>query len=108
MLSRTKQKSAKRFRKIGATDSSQFGAPNAKKFSANASILPCILYFPCTVWSTLPPTSKVVTDQTEVSLTVYKKKMDQQIPANAKKSSAKNFSKQHTFEEFHMKSPNIC
>ena len=33
-LSLTKQKSAKRFRKIGATDFSQFDAPNAKKSSA--------------------------------------------------------------------------
>ena len=31
-LSLTKQKSAKQFRKIGATDSSQLDAPNAKKF----------------------------------------------------------------------------
>ena len=52
-LSLTKQKSAKRFRKIGATDSSQFDAPNAKK------------------------------------------------------SSAKQFSKKHTFEELHSKCSNI-
>jgi len=69
-LSLTKQKSAKRFRKNGATDSNQFDAPNAKKSSANASILLCTHYFPCTVWSTIPPTSKVVSDQTEVSQTV--------------------------------------
>jgi len=66
----TKQKPAKRSRKIGAIDSSPFDAPNPKQFSANASILPCILYFPCTIWSTLPPTFKVATDQTEVSQTV--------------------------------------
>ena len=72
-LSLTKQKSAKRFRKIGVTDSDQFDAPNPKKSSANASILPCTHYFPCTVWSTIPPTYKVVTDQTEVSQTVKKK-----------------------------------
>ena len=52
-LSLTKQKSAKRFRKIGATDSSQFDAPTAKK------------------------------------------------------SSAKQFSKKHTFEGFHLKCSNI-
>jgi len=63
----TKQKPAKRFRKIGAIDSSPFDAPNPKQFSANASILPCILYFPCTVWF---PNSNVVNDQTEVSQTV--------------------------------------
>jgi hypothetical protein len=109
-LSLTKQKSAKRFRKIGATDSNQFDAPNAKKSSANASIYPVpIIYL--ALFGVLfyrPPKLSLTKQKSAKRFRKIGATDSSQFDApTAKKSSAKQFSKKHTFEELHSKCSNF-